>query len=976
MHIRSRTGSVIPLLAALASCYQGPNNEAAPPLAVTGTDEDSPEGARMPLGTSLLLEVVDPQGNPIPRARVVLPLPPPPDGAIPTLAPDNPAHLMNPVAHSSAGIEYRTDAAGRLLMEELERYVGDRLVARVEASGYAPASSVLEGVQQNAHMAARVVLVPVAVRQAFDTSQGVLVVHEGLRVEIPADGVVDENGEHIDGLVEISVVPFDSSRRALEQPGPLQATRIDGAAASLRSLGMAEVSLSRDSLPLKLAPGAKARLELPLPATLSPMPEIGDQIEAWWYDLDAGLWREEGVGVVVPATDRPGELAWTTEVAHFTWWNVDEPWTDHSCLLVTVHEDGVPKQGITVQVIGLWGESQPQVTDANGEACTAMKRGEIGTLYVGPKNAPITTVEVQGSQDAAACDGNGAACKGVAIDIGPNDMECEPGASYPCQYTGPEGTENVGICQTGTNFCDGQGKWTGCSPSVVPAPAEDPNTPEDDNCNGLTDEGDASCPGLNVVAACYDGPAGTLGIGECVAGQKKCIDDGKNNLVWGGCIAAIPPDIEICDSPFDEDCDGNPGCGLSTWGLSGGDVFAQRLSAVAVGSNGDVFVLGRGAGTMTLGNKMLNLGAIEQAVLAHVLPDGTVFGLVSLGQNLQGELEIAVRGDQQLFVTGKLAGVFAVPGCNAAPGDASDGLLVEFDGLVCKATRVIGGLGETLPSAVAVGGDRVYVAGGFGGTLGSLMTNDNQDDAFVLGFDALDITKPALVQEQFAATWPSYLVNRPALAATPNGFAMVFGYAGIVTLAGKNFAPPEQLGSTLIARFDKDGLAQWAADLGGFTSAPTSGYALALDAQGAITVAADHGDGLTVSQWSDPDGAHWKHVLLDSRMPLPEHGGARLATAAGGRVVLNTSKVVNGVDHAYMHKWTTNGDTDWSHDAGDPDPNGFGMIQGLGVAVSPVDQATYVTGRMTSNVAFPDAVLLEIVELLDQADGYLVKLQP
>lgn len=975
MHIRPRTGSLIPLFAALASCYQGANDASTPP-SVTGTGDDSPEVARMPIGTSLFLEVVDPQGKPIPRARVTLPLPPPPEGAVPVLVPDDPAHLTNPVAHSFDRVEYRTDAAGRLLLEELERYVGDRLVARVEATGYAPASTVLEGVQQDAHMAARVVLVPVVVRQAFDTRQGVRVVHEGLRVEIPADGVVDAYGAYVDGLVEISVVPFDSTRRALEQPGPLQATRIDGTKASLRSLGMAEISLSRDGAPLQLAPGAKARIELPLPATLSPMPELGDTIEAWWYDLDAGLWREEGVGVVVPATDRPGELAWTTEVSHFTWWNVDEPWTDHSCLLVTVHEDGVPKQGVTVQVLGLWGESQPQVTDANGEACTAMKRGEIGTLYVGPKNAPITTVEVQGSQDAAACDGNGEACKGVSIDIGPNGMECKPGASYTCQYTGPEGTENVGICAAGTNFCDGQGKWTGCSPSVLPAPAEDPNTPEDDNCNGLTDDGDASCPGIGVTAACYDGPPGTLGVGECVAGEKKCIDDGNNNLVWGACIAAIPPDVEICDSPFDEDCDGNPGCGLSTWGLSGGDASAQTLSTVAVGSNGDVFVLGRGAGTMQLGNQVLDLGAIEQAVLAHVLPDGTVLGLVSLGPSLQGELEIAVRGNQQLFVTGRLAGAFAVPGCNAFPSDASDGLLVELDGLACQRTRVIGGLGPTVPSAVAVGGDRVYVAGGFGGTLGSLMTTDNQDDAFVLGLDALDITKPALVEKQFAATWPSYLPDRPALAATPNGFALAFGYGGIVTLAGKNFAPPKLLGSTLIARFDQDGVAQWAADLGGFTSPPTSGYAIALDAQGAITVAADHGDGLTVSQWIDHDGAHWQHVLSDSRMPLPEHGGARLATAANGRVVLNTSKVVNGVDHAYMHKWTANGDSDWSHDAGDPDPNGVGMTQGLGVAVSPVDQATYVTGRMTSDVAFPDTVLLSIVDPLDKTDGYLVKLQP
>lgn len=983
MIIQPRNLSIVPLLAALTSCYQGADDAVQEPGVSGAPEDDAQDAPRMPYGTSLFVAVTDPQGNPISRAHVTLPLPLPPEGATPVRTMGSPEHLTQPVATYLDRVEYRTDSAGHLLMEELERYVGGRLVARVEAPGYAPASVVLEGIDQGSHMAAQVVLVPVAAKQAFDSREGTSFEHVGLRVEIPANGVVDEFGGVIEGLVEMSVVPFDSTTQALEQPGPLQATRGDGSTASLRSLGMAEVSLWRDGMPLQLAPGVKAKIELPLPAALQDgpnPPKIGDEIPAWWYDLDAGMWREEGVGTVIAATGRPGELAWTTEVAHFTWWNVDEPWTDHSCLFVTVHKDGTPIQGVTVQVMGAWGESQPQVTDANGQACTAIKRSEIGTVYVGdPNNPMIPPFDVQGKPDAAACDGNGKACQPLPIDIGPNNYVCTPGSSYACKYTGPEGTEGVGICVPSTNFCNGQGQWDGCMGMVVPEPAENPNTPADDNCDGFTDDAvDAECPDLLAdPVSCYDGPVGTLGNGECTAGEKKCIVDPQdpNKLIWGACMGAVPPDAEQCATALDEDCDGNPGCGETTWAESGGDVDPQVMIAAAVGSNGDVFVLGRAQGTLTFGAKQLVLGKTSQVVLVHMLPGGQVFDLKSLGTGLNGELEIAVRGNQQLFVTGTLdgaadlPGVFAYQGCNAVGSDAVDGVLVELNGTACVKTRVLGGAdGPSFLSAVAVGGDRVYVAGAFGGTVGPLSTPPTEDDAFVVGLDATDISKPLVVAEQFATGYPSYNVNRPALAASTNGLAMAFAYGGIVTLAGENHVALNSNGSSLIALFDLDGVAQWAADLGDYSAPALTGYAVALDKDGALTVAADHGAGLRVSQWQDPDGAQWTEDLPDVALGEPLLGGSRLAVA-GDRVVLNATK--KGVPSvAYMHKWTAGGTTDWSHTAG-----GLGATSGLGVAVSPFDLSTFVVGRIMKNTVFPGGVQLLIGDIGDKGDGYVVRLQ-
>ncbi|MFW5739129.1 MAG: hypothetical protein ACOC1F_02050 [Myxococcota bacterium] len=54
--------------------------------------------------------------------------------------------------------------------------------------------------------------------------------------------------------------------------------------------------------------------------------------------------------------------------------------------------------------------------------------------------------------------------------------------------------------------------------------------------------------------SCYDGPAGTEGVGSCVAGTETCIDG-----AWGDCQGAVEPEPGRCDVLS---CTGdvNPGC--------------------------------------------------------------------------------------------------------------------------------------------------------------------------------------------------------------------------------------------------------------------------------------------------------------------------------------------------------------------------------------------------------------------------------
>jgi hypothetical protein len=137
---------------------------------------------------------------------------------------------------------------------------------------------------------------------------------------------------------------------------------------------------------------------------------------------------------------------------------------------------------------------------------------------------------------------------------------CSPGDVKPC-YSGPAGTEGVGVCRGGSRAClaDGSGFEEVCTGEITPR-AEDCTTPVDDDCNGLVNEPAAGCACMpGETKPCYSGPSETMGVGACKAGVATCAADG---LGFGPCTGEILPETEDCATPVDDDCDGqvNQGC--------------------------------------------------------------------------------------------------------------------------------------------------------------------------------------------------------------------------------------------------------------------------------------------------------------------------------------------------------------------------------------------------------------------------------
>jgi hypothetical protein len=121
---------------------------------------------------------------------------------------------------------------------------------------------------------------------------------------------------------------------------------------------------------------------------------------------------------------------------------------------------------------------------------------------------------------------------------------CSPGQTQPC-YSGPPGTQNVGVCVGGTRTCNAQGTAYGpCVGEVTPS-TEICDNGQDDDCDGLIDgaDGNDCCTPDCPAGSCDDDGCG----GNCAC-ESGFVCDG------GICVE------QECDA--DEDCPAIDQCNL------------------------------------------------------------------------------------------------------------------------------------------------------------------------------------------------------------------------------------------------------------------------------------------------------------------------------------------------------------------------------------------------------------------------------
>ena len=256
--------------------------------------------------------------------------------------------------------------------------------------------------------------------------------------------------------------------------------------------------------------------------------------------------------------------------------------------------------------------------------------------------APVCDA-VAGGPTVEVCDGTDNDCDGVVDDV--------DGLGEVCQV-------GVGACRReGARVCDPVGGGLVCN-ARSGAPGAERCDGIDDDCDGVVDEG--------VARACYGGPAGTAGVGLCLAGVERCVAG-----AFGACEGDVHPAAETCDGD-DEDCDG---------------VADEALTRSCYGGPAGTAGVGRcRRGTQTCG------GGRFGACLGAVLPveeicdgrdddcDGAVDDVVGVGEACsEGIGACSAEGVQRCEARGGALGCEVVPG-EPSVEDCDDGIDNDCDG--------------------------------------------------------------------------------------------------------------------------------------------------------------------------------------------------------------------------------------------------------------------------------------------------------
>ena len=392
----------------------------------------------------------------------------------------------------------------------------------------------------------------------------------------------------------------------------------------------------------------------------------------------------------------------------------------------------------------------------DGEGCVCVP-GSTMPCYTGPSGTEGTGICLGG---AAFCDADGAAwgpclgevkpqvetcltaedddCDGIVNEEGPGCL-CAPGSMVPC-YTGPSGTAGVGLCKGGVAPCNEQGTGIGaCAGEVLPQ-VETCLTAGDDDCDGQVNEDGEGCsctPG--ATKPCYSGPAGTEGIGACLAGTQACLPDGSG---YGVCTGEVLPSPENCQTAANEDCSTGPECGAALWSKKLGAASDQQANAIARDAQGNSIVAGRFAGTFTFaGNPLASAGGYDVFV-AKLDPTGAALWAHRFGDAAiyQEATDVATDAQGNIFLTGYFEGTITFGATALTSAGATDTFLVKLSpsGNVLWAKR-FGAAAAQYGQSLGVGpnGNVALLADGFGSMDfgGGALVSAGNYDMFVATFD-------------------------------------------------------------------------------------------------------------------------------------------------------------------------------------------------------------------------------------------------
>jgi len=274
-----------------------------------------------------------------------------------------------------------------------------RLVVAAEAEGYsADAVTVATTTDAPDAVAESLELLAAHLVEDFDpaTARDFVVEGETL-LSLPADALVDADGQPASGSVTATLTILDPSGDTDVMPGALETLTDDGSTAPIESFGALDVRfVDADGAPLQLAEGSSATISIPL-ASGTRASQAPESIPLYWYDETAGYWVEEGSAAL---TQTDAGWVYLGTVAHFTTWNADQTYDTILINGCVQDGDGVAVSGASVFSDGIdYSGSASTLSDANG-GFSVPARIESQVLVAATAGAGSQTLSVAtGSED-------------------------------------------------------------------------------------------------------------------------------------------------------------------------------------------------------------------------------------------------------------------------------------------------------------------------------------------------------------------------------------------------------------------------------------------------------------------------------------------------------------------------------------------------------------------------------------------------
>lgn len=211
--------------------------------------------------------------------------------------------------------------------------------------------------------------------ETINPSQENTVSFQNAEVKLPANGIVDANGNAFTGNVTVKAAYFDPMADNYENvfPGDFEGEDINGNTVDIESFGFINVELKNGTENLNLASGQKSTITIPISDVL--IANAPNTIPLWYFDEKNGTWIEEGV-----ATIQNG--AYVGTVTHFTPWNCDKPINSSKIKGKVTCKDGTPIEGARVIAKGVDYSGFRQVeTASDGSYSIDVKASAKAEIY-------------------------------------------------------------------------------------------------------------------------------------------------------------------------------------------------------------------------------------------------------------------------------------------------------------------------------------------------------------------------------------------------------------------------------------------------------------------------------------------------------------------------------------------------------------------------------------------------------------------